>query len=141
MYSDMSSAISACSSPNRNSARVLASSVFPTPDGPRKMNEPDGRFGSLRPARVRRIAWETDLLGLDRFFLLLLDLRDLVLELLVVRRGLHALDAQTRAGLVDEVDGLVGEVPVGDVPIRQVGGGNEGLVGDGDPMVGLVPIP
>jgi hypothetical protein len=24
------------------------------------MNEPLGRFGSLRPARVRRMAWDTD---------------------------------------------------------------------------------
>ena len=62
MYSDMSRLISAVSSPNRNSASVLASSVFPTPDGPRKMNEPLGRFGSLRPARVRRTAWETALI-------------------------------------------------------------------------------
>ena len=37
----------------------LGSSVFPTPEGPRKMNEPDGRFGSLRPARVRRIDCDT----------------------------------------------------------------------------------
>ena len=51
--------MSACSSPKRNSASVLASSVFPTPDGPRKMNEPLGRFGSLRPARVRRMACDT----------------------------------------------------------------------------------
>jgi hypothetical protein len=29
-----------CSSPKRNSASVLASSVLPTPEGPRKMNEP-----------------------------------------------------------------------------------------------------
>ena len=63
MYSDMSSWISALSSPKRNSASVLASSVFPTPDGPRKMNEPDGRFGSLRPARVRRIACDTALMA------------------------------------------------------------------------------
>ena len=49
----------ASSSPNRNSASVRASSVLPTPDGPRKMNEPVGRFGSLRPARERRIAFET----------------------------------------------------------------------------------
>ena len=33
------------------SARVLASSVLPTPVGPRKMNEPIGRRGSLIPAR------------------------------------------------------------------------------------------
>ena len=59
MYSDMSSWISASSSPNRNSASAFESSVFPTPDGPRKMNEPPGRRGSLRPDRVRRIARET----------------------------------------------------------------------------------
>ena len=63
MYSDMSSATRACSSPNRNSANVLASSVLPTPDGPRKTNDPDGRFGSLSPARVRRMACETALMA------------------------------------------------------------------------------
>ena len=60
MYSDMSSWIRASSSPNRKAARALESSVFPTPEGPRKMNEPAGRLGSFRPARVRRIDWETD---------------------------------------------------------------------------------
>ena len=54
----MSRVMSADSSPKRNSARALASSVLPTPVGPAKMNEPPGRFGSFRPARVRRIAWE-----------------------------------------------------------------------------------
>src|SRR3954462_10959822 len=55
MYSDMSMRIIASSSPNRNSASVRASSVLPTPEGPRKMNEPAGRFGSLIPARERRV--------------------------------------------------------------------------------------
>jgi hypothetical protein len=55
----MSTWMRALSSPNRNSASVRASSVFPTPEGPRKMNEPEGRFGSLMPARARRIARET----------------------------------------------------------------------------------
>ena len=59
IYSDMSRLIKASSSPNRNSARVFASSVFPTPEGPRKMNDPPGLFGSFKPARVRRIAWLT----------------------------------------------------------------------------------
>src|SRR3546814_11451758 len=58
----------------------------------------------------------------------------------LVRRGLHALDAQARAGLVDEVDGLVGQVPVGAVAVGQVGRGHEGLVGDGDQVVRLVPV-
>ena len=34
---------------------------MPTPEGPRKMNEPIGRRGSLRPERGRRIARATAL--------------------------------------------------------------------------------
>ena len=34
------------------------SSVFPTPVGPRKTNDPIGRFGSFKPARARRTAFE-----------------------------------------------------------------------------------
>ena len=37
------------SSSNKNSASARASSVFPTPVGPRKINEPIGRFGSDKP--------------------------------------------------------------------------------------------
>src|ERR1700692_2675006 len=59
MYSDMSMRISERSSSNKNSARARASSVLPTPVGPRKMNEPMGRLGSLRPARERRRALAT----------------------------------------------------------------------------------
>src|SRR6266567_4564577 len=36
--------------------RERATSVFPTPVGPRNRNEPIGRFGLFRPARLRRIA-------------------------------------------------------------------------------------
>src|SRR3954453_16709427 len=57
----MSSWMSASSSPNRNSASALASSVLPTPVGPAKMNEPPGRFGSFRPPRVRGVASEMHL--------------------------------------------------------------------------------
>ena len=64
----------------------------------------------------------------------------LVLELLEVGRRLHALDAQAGAGLVDEVDGLVGQVAVGDVAVGQVGRGDERLVGDRDPVVRLVAV-
>src|SRR6266516_3359047 len=49
MYSLMSSWISESSSPKRNSASVLDSSVLPTPDGPAKMNEPPGPLGVLQP--------------------------------------------------------------------------------------------
>ena len=59
MYSDISMRIKDSSLPNMNSAKALASSVLPTPVGPRNMKEPIGFFTSLRPARERRIAWET----------------------------------------------------------------------------------
>ena len=54
MYSDMSMRTMACSSSNRNSASARASSVLPTPVGPRNRKEPIGRLGSWRPARERR---------------------------------------------------------------------------------------
>ena len=46
----------ASSSSNRNSASALASSVLPTPVGPRNRKQPMGRFGSLKPG-ARRVGW------------------------------------------------------------------------------------
>ena len=63
MYSDMSTRIRADASANRNLASARASSVLPTPVGPEKMNEPIGRFGSLSPARERRMARDTALMA------------------------------------------------------------------------------
>ena len=59
MYSDMSTRTIARSSSKRNSASARATSVLPTPVGPRKRNDPIGRLGSERPARLRRIAAQT----------------------------------------------------------------------------------
>jgi hypothetical protein len=58
MYSDMSMRTMCDSSSNRKAASERASSVLPTPVGPRKMKEPMGRFGSCNPARARRTAFE-----------------------------------------------------------------------------------
>ena len=59
MYSLMSMRTMAVSSSKRNWARDLASSVLPTPVGPRKRKDPVGRFGSEMPARERRTASDT----------------------------------------------------------------------------------
>ena len=59
MYSDMSMRIIASWASNMNSASARASSVLPTPVGPRNRNEPIGRSGSCRPARERRSAVAT----------------------------------------------------------------------------------
>ena len=49
-----------CSSlSNKLWANAFASSVFPTPVGPKKINEPIGRFGSLIPALALNTASET----------------------------------------------------------------------------------
>ena len=56
MNSDISKRIRDFSLPNRNSANARATSVFPTPVGPRNRNEPAGRLGDFSPARERRIA-------------------------------------------------------------------------------------
>ena len=56
MYSDISSLIIAFSSLKSCSANALASSVFPTPVGPKNKNDPIGRLGSLSHALARLIA-------------------------------------------------------------------------------------
>src|SRR5215218_3048735 len=59
MYSDMSMRTIASWLSNMNSASARASSVLPTPVGPRNRNTPIGRSGSASPARERRSALET----------------------------------------------------------------------------------
>src|SRR5215469_3103177 len=58
MNSDISKRTSDFSDPNKNSASRRATSVLPTPVGPRKKKQPTGRIGDLRPARLRRMARE-----------------------------------------------------------------------------------
>ena len=65
---------------------------------------------------------------------------DLLVELLVARRGGHPPDPQPAAGLVDQVDGLVGQEAVGQVAVGQVGRRHQCLVGDGDRVVRLVAV-
>src|SRR5258708_1637280 len=115
MYSLMSSWISASSSPNKNSASVLYSSVFPTPYGP-------ARGGVLKG------------LGVDGGFLLATHIGDLLVELPQVRRRGHPVDAHPRTGLVDEVDRLVRQEPVADVAVRHRSGGHRRAIGDGNPV-------
>ena len=45
--------------PNKNSAKAFAVSVFPTPEGPKNINDPEGLLGSFRPDLVLLIALET----------------------------------------------------------------------------------
>ena len=68
-------------------------------------------------------------------------LQRLALDLELIRRrsgsissGLESISMRMRAGgLVDQVDGLVRQLAVGDVAVRQRGRGDDGRVGDLDP--------
>jgi hypothetical protein len=69
-----------------------------------------------------------------------LQLQELPLDL--IDRGGHAVDlhAQLRGRLVDQVDGLVGQEALGDVAVRERGGGDQRAVLDADAVVHLVAL-
>ena len=103
-----------------------------------------GLFGGLlleqRLLLIAEASSFFEALFFDSLLLGFLDLGQTGLHLLQIWRCAHPLDAQARAGFVDQVDCLVGKVTVADVPIGQVRRGNERLVGDGHPVMGLVLV-
>jgi hypothetical protein len=92
------------------------------------------------PLLVAQVRGLLELLVLDGRLLEATGLLDLGLELAVDGGRRHRLDALARRGLVDEVDGLVGQLAVGDVAIGELRRGREGLVGDLDLVVLLVAV-
>ena len=92
------------------------------------------------PLLVAELCGLLELLRLDRGLLVGAHLLDLVLELAVARRRGHGGDADARAGLVDQVDGLVGEIAVLDVALGELGCGRQRVVGDLAAVVGLVAV-
>ena len=81
-----------------------------------------------------------EVLAVDRGLLALAHVGDLVVVLAQVGGRRHPADPQPRAGLVDQVDRLVRQEPVGDVAVGQGRGGDQRLVGDGHPVVRLVAV-
>ena len=72
--------------------------------------------------------------------LLDLELDDAPVEA-IERLGLGVdLHADARAGLVDQVDRLVGQLAVGDVAVRERRGGDDGRIGDLDAVMHLVAL-
>ena len=99
--------------------------------------------GLLLEQRLLLVAQASGLLEallLDGGLLGLLHFDELLLDLAQIGRGRHPLQAQAAAGLVDEVDRLVGQEAVGDVAVGHVRRGDERLVGDRDPVVALVLV-
>ena len=78
-------------------------------------------------------------LGLEGL-LLDLELHDAPLHGVQLGRHRVDLDAQAAGGLVDQVDGLVGQEARGDVAVRQPGGGDQRAVLDAHAVVHLVAL-
>ena len=81
-----------------------------------------------------------EVLIVDGRLLVAAHLGDLLVQLAQLRRRGHAADAQARAGLVDQVDRLVGEETIRDVAVRQLGGSLDRGVRDDDAVVRLVAV-
>ena len=110
-------------------------------------------LGALAPFAGDRLLLLLELVGLvaqrggplevlvgDRLFLVLIEPLDLLVELLQVGGARHGLEPDAGAGLVDDVDRLVGQASAGDVPVRELDGGLERLVGDLDAVMRLVAV-
>ena len=82
-----------------------------------------------------------EVLGVDGRLLLAPDVCDALVEVTQVRRRGHPADTHPRSGLVDQVNRLVRKEAVADVTIGELRGGDQGVVGDGDAVVRLVPVP
>ena len=87
---------------------------------------------------ITQLSGPLELLRLHGLPFVTADAGETLVDLLDVWRQVGALETHPAACLVDEVDGLVRQVAVGDVPIGEVGGVDEGLVGEADPMMVLV---
>ncbi len=90
--------------------------------------------------RIAQVRGALEVLRVDRRLLVATDVGDLLVELAQVRRRGHAADAHAGAGLVDQVDRLVGQEPVGDVAVGQCGRLHQRRIGDRDAVVGLVAV-
>ena len=76
----------------------------------------------------------------DRLFLFLDYVVDLHFNLTDFRRNFHARQPLTRSGLIDNVDCLVGQKTVGNIPLREFHRFLDGLLGIGHLMMVLVSV-
>ena len=76
----------------------------------------------------------------DRLVLLALERRQLALQRAAIRCLVLVRSRLLRGGLVDQVDRLVGQEPVADVPVRELGSCDDRLGRDADAVKGLVPV-
>src|SRR3989442_12166074 len=81
-----------------------------------------------------------ELLSLQVHVLLASDPLQFLLDFLDLGRGRERHQAGTGRGLVDDIDGLVGQLPIGDVAVGEVHGPRDPNVADLPPMVRPAPV-
>ena len=86
-------------------------------------------LGEQIPLLVTQLGGTLELLTLDGLLLLGAHVDETGLDVVDLGSGRRALDAHAAARLVDEVDRLVGQVPVGDVAVCEIGRRDECAVG------------
>ena len=81
-----------------------------------------------------------EILRVDRRFLLFTSVGNTVIKFTKVRRRCHSSNAQARASFVNQVDGLVRKLAIGNVAIRQASCRFQSAIGDGNAVMRLVPV-
>src|SRR4029453_9114620 len=81
-----------------------------------------------------------EILRVDRGLLFQPHPGNLLVELPEARWSGHPPDPQPRARLVDQVDRLVGQEAIRDIPVGHLSCSHQSLIGDGDPVVRLVTV-
>src|SRR5437868_1351166 len=121
MYSDISKRIKARSEPKRNSANDRATSVLPTPVGPKKRNEPTGRLGFFSPARLRRMARDKVEIALGVCALVVLrGATQFALALMYLCGQVRLAQLHACAGLINDVNRFVRQETIRDVTLRLI---------------------
>ncbi len=89
---------------------------------------------------IAQFGSELEVLVFDCLFFLGASQSNLVVELTQLGRVRQERQAQTSTGLIDQVDGLVGQETVADVAVGKVCGGNKSTVGDLNLVVRFVAV-
>ncbi len=63
-----------------------------------------------------------------------------LLQLASIRRRRAGAQSHPGAGLVDQINGLVGQKPPGDVAVGELGGGHQGVIADAHLVVRLIAV-
>ena len=97
-------------------------------------------IGQQRALLVAQLGGPLVLLRVDGFALLAANIGHLLVDLGEIGVARGPVDPHAAPGFVDQVDGLVGKIAIGDVAVGEVGGRDDGVVGEAHRVMRLVAI-